>query len=35
MIKHLVMWEFKDQAADNSQEKNIQLAAEKQQPKEF
>ena len=29
MIKHVVMWEFKDQAAGNSKEKNIELAAEK------
>lgn len=29
MIKHVVMWEFKDQAAGNSKEENIELAAEK------
>lgn len=29
MIKHVVMWEFKDQAAGNKKEKNIELAAEK------
>ena len=29
MIKHVVMWEFKDFAEGNEKEKNIELAAEK------
>lgn len=29
MIKHVVMWEFKDFAEGNNKEKNIELAAEK------
>ncbi len=29
MIKHVVMWEFKDHAEGNDKERNIALAAEK------
>lgn len=29
MIKHVVMWEFKESASGNKKEKNIELAAEK------
>lgn len=29
MIKHVVMWKFKETAAGNSKEKNIEIAAEK------
>ena len=29
MIKHVVMWEFKDRAEGNHKEKNIELAKEK------
>jgi hypothetical protein len=29
MIKHVVMWEFKESAAGNKKEKNIEIAAKK------